>query len=58
MATSLPRNIMVRMAAAKNKAEAQLNAMDLEEVVIGHDLAYVVQTRMLGNGKLSFTAIV
>jgi Zn-dependent metalloprotease len=50
-----PQIKSVRVAAAKNKPEAQLNAMDLEEVVTGYDLAYVVQTRMLVNGKLSFT---
>lgn len=50
-----PQVKSVRVAAAKNKPEAQLNAVDLEEVVTGYDLAYVVQTRMLVNGKLSFT---
>lgn len=50
-----PQIKSVRVAAAKNKPEAQLNAMDLEEVVTGYDLAYLVQTRMLVNGKLSFT---
>ncbi|MDB5755828.1 MAG: bacillolysin family protein [Massilia sp.] len=36
----------VRVASAVNKAEADLNATDLEEVVTGYQLAYLVHTRM------------
>jgi Zn-dependent metalloprotease len=36
----------VRVASAANKAEADLNATDLEEVVTGYQLAYLVHTRM------------
>ena len=35
-----------RVAAAANKAEEELNATDLEDVVDGYRLAYLVQTRM------------
>ena len=45
---------MVRTDAAKNKAEAELNAMDLQEQVQGYELAYVVQTRMNVGGKLQY----
>jgi Zn-dependent metalloprotease len=45
---------MVRTDAAKNKAEFELNAMDLQEEVQGHELAYVVQTRMKVGGKLQY----
>ncbi|MFC6519928.1 M4 family metallopeptidase [Undibacterium arcticum] len=41
----------VRVASAVNKAEAALNAMDLEEVVDHYELAYFVQTRMTSNGR-------
>lgn len=40
-----------RVASAVNKAEKDLNAMDLESVVTGYELAYVVKTRMLANGR-------
>jgi Zn-dependent metalloprotease len=40
-----------RVATAVNKAEADLNALDLESVVTGYKLAYLVQTRMLVDGK-------
>ena len=40
----------VRVASAVNKIEAELNAMDLEEKVIGYELAYLVQTRMIVDG--------
>ncbi len=36
----------VRVASAANKAEADLNAVDLEDVVTGYQLAYLVHTRM------------
>jgi Zn-dependent metalloprotease len=36
----------VRVASAVNKAVADLNATDLEEVVTGYQLAYLVHTRM------------
>ncbi|MES2742562.1 MAG: M4 family metallopeptidase [Pseudomonadota bacterium] len=39
----------VRVASAVNKAEAALNALDLEEVVERYELAYYVQTRLLVN---------
>ena len=35
-----------RVAAAANKAEDELNAFDLTEVVQGYELAYLVKTRM------------
>lgn len=44
----------VRTAAAANKAEADLNAMDLEQVVVGHQLAYLVKTRLQQGRKLAF----
>jgi Zn-dependent metalloprotease len=40
-----------RVASAVNKAEAELNAVDLETVVTGHKLAFLVKTRMLNAGK-------
>ena len=40
-----------RTAAAVNKAEKDLNAVDLEEVVSGYELAYVVKTRMMSAGR-------
>jgi Zn-dependent metalloprotease len=36
----------VRAAGAENKAEADLNAADLQEVVGSYELAYLVKTRM------------
>ncbi len=36
----------VRAAGAENKAEADLNAVDLQDVVGSHELAYLVKTRM------------
>ncbi|HEU4374062.1 MAG TPA: M4 family metallopeptidase, partial [Telluria sp.] len=36
----------VRVAGAANKAESALNAVDLEDVVTGYQLAYLVHTRM------------
>ncbi len=41
-----------RVASAVNKAESQLNALDLEDVVTGYELAYVVKTRMASGGKM------
>ena len=41
----------VRVPAAANKAEAALNATDLEEVVERYVLAYYVQTRMTEAGR-------
>ena len=40
-----------RVPAAASKAEEALNAMDLEDVVDGYRLAYLVQTRMNRDGK-------
>jgi len=36
----------VRVAGAEKKAEADLNALDVEDVVDHHELAYLVKTRM------------
>lgn len=44
----------VRVASARNKAEADLNAFDVEDVLQGYELAYVVETRMKNNGNLVF----
>ena len=44
----------VRTAAAANKAEAQLNALDLVDQVTGYELAYLVQTRMVNGSKPVF----
>ncbi|MET3133417.1 Zn-dependent metalloprotease [Oxalobacteraceae bacterium GrIS 1.11] len=41
----------VRVAAALNKSEAALNALDLEKVVDHYELAYLVQTRMIDGVK-------
>jgi Zn-dependent metalloprotease len=41
----------VRVASAANKPEAELNALDVQEVVERHELAYYVQTRMAQDGK-------
>ena len=41
----------VRVASAANKSEAELNALDVEEVVDHHELAYYVKTRMARDGK-------
>jgi Zn-dependent metalloprotease len=37
----------VRVAGAENKAEADLNALDVQDVVSGYELAYLVKTRMV-----------
>ena len=41
----------VRVPAAANKIESDLNALDLEEQVTGYELAYLVQTRMIAGGS-------
>ncbi|MES2018203.1 MAG: M4 family metallopeptidase [Pseudomonadota bacterium] len=41
----------VRAKGAENKAEDQLNAVDLVEQVSGYELAYVVKTRMTSGDK-------
>ena len=38
----------VRAAGAENKAEAELNAVDVQDVVASYELAYVVKTRQHG----------
>ncbi len=38
----------VRAPGAENKAEADLNAVDVQEVVAGYELAYLVKTRSHG----------
>jgi Zn-dependent metalloprotease len=40
-----------RVPAAVGKSESQLNALDVEEVVDHHELAYYVKTRMAQDGK-------
>jgi Zn-dependent metalloprotease len=44
----------VRIASAVNKAEADLNATDLETVVDGYKLAYLVHTRLANGNKPVF----
>jgi Zn-dependent metalloprotease len=44
----------VRVAGAEGKTLAQLNAFDLEQQVVGYELAYLVQTRMSVGGKLAY----
>nr|WP_227470227.1 M4 family metallopeptidase [Massilia sp. YMA4] len=44
----------VRVAAAANKPEFALNALDLEEVVDRYELAYLVKTRMASGSKLIY----
>ena len=44
----------VRTAAAANKAESALNATDVEDVVDHYELAYLVKTRMLKDGRPVF----
>lgn len=44
----------VRVPGAENKADSELNAFDVKDVVIGHELAYLVETRMVKNGQLQF----
>ncbi len=44
----------VRIASAVNKAESELNALDLVDEVAGYELAYLVQTRMVSGNKPVF----
>lgn len=44
----------VRVAAAVNKPEASLNALDVEDVVDHYELAYLVHTRMASGGKIVY----
>ena len=46
-----PVTTYVRTAAAANKAEADLNALDMERVVSGYELAYVVSVRSEVDGR-------
>ncbi|HEX7987636.1 MAG TPA: M4 family metallopeptidase [Duganella sp.] len=48
----------VRVASAVNKSEADLNALDVEEVVDHHELAYYVKIRMARDGKPFYYDIV
>src|SRR6185369_6073228 len=46
-------------AGAENKAESELNAMDVQDVVSGYQLAYFVKTRMVnGNNAVFHNSIV
>jgi Zn-dependent metalloprotease len=48
-----------RVAGAESKAESELNALDLQEVVSGYQLAYFVKTRMInGNNAVFHNTIV
>ncbi|MDQ2989885.1 MAG: hypothetical protein M3R60_12365, partial [Pseudomonadota bacterium] len=54
-----PVMMTVRVAGAANKAEAALNAVDLEDVVDHYELAYHVRTRMIkGNSPVYHDTIV
>lgn len=44
-----------RVASAMNKPEARLNALDVEEVVDHHELAYLVKTRVLVDDRPAAT---
>ena len=46
-----PVVVAARVPASANKADSELNAMDLEQQVVGYELAYLVQTRMIGAGE-------
>ena len=46
-----PLVVSVRLPSSVNKTDSELNAMDLEQQVIGYELAYLVQTRMIGAGE-------
>jgi Zn-dependent metalloprotease len=48
----------VRTAGAAGKPDAQLNALDVEEVVERYELAYLVQLRMAQDGKLIYYDVV
>ncbi|MTW10226.1 M4 family peptidase [Pseudoduganella eburnea] len=41
----------VRTAAAANKAESALNALDVQDVVDHYELAYLVKTKMVKDGR-------
>jgi zinc metalloprotease ZmpA len=43
-----------RVAAAKSKAEDELNAFDVEDIVTGYELAYLVRTRLVANKRLQY----
>ncbi|WP_426207608.1 M4 family metallopeptidase [Massilia sp. TWP1-3-3] len=43
-----------RIPSALNKAESELNAMDLEQVVSGYELAYLVKTRTAAGERRVF----
>jgi len=48
-----------RVAGAEKKAESELNAMDVQDVVSGYKLAYFVKTRMVnGNNAVFHNTIV
>ncbi|MFL6675720.1 MAG: M4 family metallopeptidase [Massilia sp.] len=40
-----------RLPSAANKAESELNALDMQDVVDGYELAYLVHTRMVASGR-------
>lgn len=44
----------VRVASALNKAESELNALDLEQVIDHYELAYLVHTRMADGKRLVY----
>jgi Zn-dependent metalloprotease len=44
----------VRAAGAAHKAESELNAVDVEDVVDGYELAYLVHTRMANGNQAVF----
>jgi Zn-dependent metalloprotease len=44
----------VRVASAAKKADSELNATDIEEVVTGYELAYLVKTRNLNGNRRVF----
>ena len=44
----------VRVASAANKADSELNATDIEDVVAGYELVYLVRTRTLAGDKRVF----
>jgi Zn-dependent metalloprotease len=46
-----PQVAAVRVAAAVNKTDGELNAMDLEDQVTGYELAYLVRTRMVAGAS-------
>lgn len=44
----------VRAPGAESKAEAQLNALELEDKITGYELAWLVKVRMADGGRLVF----